>query len=209
MRSSQMHVSISGGIAVGKTTLAARLSDAMADTQCFIEQPERNCYLADFYEDMNKWAFHSRIGMLALFLSRYERLDPCKNVVLMDRSVHELITFARLHFDAGNLSSQDFSIYRSIYRGIVTLAPPLRVVVYLQCSPQVALARIHSRERPFEAKVTEAYLSEIRRYYEEWLSSLPHSTQVLRYDSDDGLPVEKVQNDLMHVLSSVSPQEET
>jgi deoxyadenosine/deoxycytidine kinase len=201
-----MHVSISGGIAVGKTTLAGELSAIMPECQCFIEYPERSGYLSEFYEGMKKWAFHSRIGMLALFLGRYERLDAAKGVVLMDRCVHELITFARLQYDAGNFSERDFHIYKSIYDAIVALVPPLDIVIYLQCSASIALARIKTRQRPFEANVTDAYLSRICEYYDPWLCALPASTQVLRYITDDGLDVRKVRDDVRRAHSLVTSQ---
>jgi deoxyadenosine/deoxycytidine kinase len=164
-------VSISGGIAVGKTTLAGQLGAALQGCQTFIEYPENNPYLADFYADMQRWAFHSRIAMLAMFASHYNAFDYTRQVILLDRSLHELIAFANLHADRGNLAARDFSIYKMLYDAYLALAPPLDCVVYLACSPGVALQRIAERNRVFERGVSEAYLLAVDQYYERWLAN--------------------------------------
>jgi deoxyadenosine/deoxycytidine kinase len=194
------YVSISGGIAVGKTTLTGELSNAFPGSQSFIERPERNPYLADFYADMHRWAFHSRIAMLAMFASRYKQFDSDKALVLLDRCLNELITFANLHVDRGNMNARDFSIYQMLYQGFLALAPPLDIVVYLHCSPSVALQRIARRDRPFEREVSLGYLMEVEAYYEPWLAALPTTTTVLRYNTDDGVEPNRVREDIRGCL---------
>ena len=181
------YVSVSGGIAVGKTTLTSHLASVLPACQAFFEHPGRNPYLADFYNDMKRWAFHSRIGMLAMFTSHYKEFDNSNSVILLDRCVHELIAFATLHLDRGNLSAQEFATYRMLYDAFVALAPPLDVVVYLNCSPAVAMQRIAQRDRLFERAVTASYVLAVEQYYEEWLAALPASVTVLRYNTDSGV----------------------
>lgn len=195
------YVSISGGIAVGKTTLTSQLAGILPSCQAFIEHPGRNPYLADFYTDMQRWAFHSRIAMLAMFASHYREFDKDKQIILLDRTLHELIAFANLHVDRGNLSARDFSIYQMLYEGFVTLAPPLDVVVYLTCSPAVALQRIARRDRAFERDISESYVVAVEAYYEQWLATLPTATKVMRYNTDDGVHPVVIAEDIRTCLS--------
>jgi deoxyadenosine/deoxycytidine kinase len=198
--SSPLYVSVSGGIAVGKTTLTSQLASQLPDCQAFIEHPGRNPYLADFYADMPRWAFHSRIGMMALFASHFKDFDRSREVILLDRCIQELITFAHLHVDRGNLSARDFSIYQMLYDGFAALAPPMDVVVYLTCSPTLAVQRIGQRGRAFEREVTEPYLRAVEEYYEQWLAGLPAGTTVLRYNTDEGVHPAAVAADIRACL---------
>ena len=196
-----LYVSVSGGLAVGKTTLTSQLSTMLDGCQAFIEHPGRNPYIADFYADMHRWAFHSRIAMLAMFASHYKDFDKGKQIILLDRSVHELITFANLHVDLGNLDAREFSIYQMLYEGYVALAPPLDVVVYLTCSPAIALERIAHRDRAFERSVSESYVGTVEQYYEQWLATLPVQTAVRRYNTDKGVDAEAVREDIQKCLA--------
>lgn len=196
------YVSISGGISVGKTTLTSQLAGMIPECQAFFEHPGRNPYLADFYEDMSKWAFHSRIAMLAMFAAHYKEIDKAKKIILMDRCLHELITFANLHLDLGNLNARDFAIYQMLYDGFVAVAPPPNVIVYLTCSPKVALERIAERDRAFERDISDKYLSAVELYYEQWLATLPTTTTILRYNTDEGVNAERVLRDVQAYLSS-------
>src|SRR5258706_5265698 len=164
------YVAISGGISVGKTTLTSELASLIPECQAFFEHPGRNPYLADFYEDMPRWAFHSRVAYLAMFAVHYKEIDNTRKIILMDRCVHELITFANLQVDLGNLSPRDFSIYQMLYEGFVAVAPPPDVVVYLTCSSAVALERISKRGRGFEGDIPEKYLYYVLLYFEQWLA---------------------------------------
>ncbi|MGD8760087.1 MAG: deoxynucleoside kinase, partial [Anaerolineales bacterium] len=56
-------IAVSGNIGVGKSTLVKLLSDKL-QWEPFYEPVEENPYLADFYQDMRTWAFHSQIFFL-------------------------------------------------------------------------------------------------------------------------------------------------
>jgi len=57
-------VAVAGNIGVGKTTLVQKLCDNL-DWTPFFEPERENPYLADFYKDMQTWAFHSQVFFLA------------------------------------------------------------------------------------------------------------------------------------------------
>ena len=58
-------VAIAGNIGVGKSTLVAMLCQRLG-WQPFYEPVAENPYLADFYQDMRTWSFHSQIFFLTL-----------------------------------------------------------------------------------------------------------------------------------------------
>ena len=56
-------IAVAGNIGVGKSTLVTLLSERLG-WKPFFEPVEENPYLADFYQDMRSWAFHSQIYFL-------------------------------------------------------------------------------------------------------------------------------------------------
>jgi deoxyadenosine/deoxycytidine kinase len=56
-------VAVAGNIGVGKSTLVEMLCEKLGWTP-FFEPVAENPYLADFYKDMQAWAFHSQIFFL-------------------------------------------------------------------------------------------------------------------------------------------------
>ncbi len=205
MKKHPLQVAVSGGIAVGKTTLVQQLSSRLPQCTALVEYPERNPYLADFYADMKRWSFHSRIAMLAMFAARYRTLSDRPSgasIVLMDRCIHELITFAALQHSSGNLSKRDYSIYRTLHDSFVLLAPPLDILIYLSCSEETSLKRLSARGRPFEAGVTEAYLRAIAEQYGTWLATLPDATRILSYDTDSDINLDDLVETILRTVDA-------
>lgn len=89
-------VAIVGGIAVGKTTIGNKLLSGIESLKFIEEDVSKNEFLEDFYGDMKRWAFHSRISTLAMIASNYVLDNVSEDIILMDRCLDELITFARL-----------------------------------------------------------------------------------------------------------------
>ena len=58
-----MHIAIAGNIGSGKTTLTKKLAKRYNWTPQF-EPVDNNPYLADYYKDMNRWAFNLQIYFL-------------------------------------------------------------------------------------------------------------------------------------------------
>lgn len=192
-------VAVCGGIAVGKTTLVQRLAPKLPNCLSMVEYPERNPYLADFYADMKRWAFHSRMAMLAMFAARYQTLNeipPITQIVLTDRCLHELVVFAELQHSVGNLSAREFSTYKTLHEGFITLAPQLDVVIYLMCSKATALRRVRERGRSFELGIDESYIDAVAQQYQKWLTSLPSFTRILSYDTDSTVDLDN----LAHII---------
>jgi len=68
-------VAIAGNIGVGKSTLTELLSRRL-DWEPFYEAVNDNPYLTDFYEDMERWSFHSQIYFLSRRLRHHLAAPP-------------------------------------------------------------------------------------------------------------------------------------
>jgi deoxyadenosine/deoxycytidine kinase len=69
-------IAVAGNIGVGKSTLVTLLSQRLG-WKPFFEPVAENPYLADFYQDMRAWAFHSQIFFLTRRLRIRRRRDIC------------------------------------------------------------------------------------------------------------------------------------
>ncbi|MCP4705009.1 MAG: deoxynucleoside kinase, partial [candidate division Zixibacteria bacterium] len=99
-------IAIAGNIGVGKSTLTHLLANDMGWTP-FYEAVDDNPYLADFYQDMRQWSFHSQIFFLSRRLRYHQQMVNYPNTVIQDRSVYEdAEIFARNLHQRDNMSDR-------------------------------------------------------------------------------------------------------
>lgn len=163
-------VAIAGNIGAGKSSLTELLSRRLG-WEPFFEAVSDNPYLADFYQDMARWSFHSQIFFLSRRLVHHHQLLQRPNSVIQDRTVYEdAEIFARNLYRQGLMSERDYRSYRELYEVVCAILPPPDLVVYLRASVPTLLHRIAQRGRPFERAITPEYLEQLNALYEEWVT---------------------------------------
>jgi deoxyadenosine/deoxycytidine kinase len=175
-------IAIAGGIAVGKTTLQSEIQKQMNHWGFVEEKPEKALFLKEFYADKGRWAFHSRMGMLAYFHERTGEKDGT-DIVVSDRCIHELIVFARVQKQLGTLSDQEFQLYVSIYQAMCATQQLPDKIIRCVCSNEEASKRVQKRARDFENKVDIQYLELVEKQYDAWLNELPSTINILVLDT--------------------------
>jgi deoxyadenosine/deoxycytidine kinase len=162
-------IAIAGNIGAGKSTLTAQLS-AHFGWQPFYEANAENPYLADFYQDMTRWSFHSQIFFLGKRLEHHRLLVDHPGSVVQDRTVYEdAEIFARNLYEQGSMSRRDYETYRSLYKAVASFLPPPHIIIYLQSSVETLLSRIHKRGRDFERDMDPSYLQRLNGLYDLWI----------------------------------------
>lgn len=164
-------IGIAGNIGVGKSTLASLLSQRLG-WEPFLEAVNDNPYLADFYESMEKWSFHSQVFFLARRLRHHRQLLERPDSVIQDRTVYEdAEIFARNLYTQGLMSERDYTTYTELYHAVTAILPPPHLVLYLQASVPTLLERIRRRGRTYELHMSEGYLTQLNQLYCDWFDT--------------------------------------
>jgi len=164
------YVAVAGNIGVGKSTLVTMLCRRL-EWQPFYEPESENPYLADFYQDMRTWAFHSQIFFLTRRLHAHRQLLDHPKSAIQDRTVYEdAEVFAHNLYRQGLIGERDYGSYRDLYQVLVDFLPPPDLVVYLRARVPTLFERISNRGRAYERQITPEYLEQLNYLYEEWIS---------------------------------------
>jgi len=199
-------IAVAGNIGVGKSTLVGLLCQNLQWTP-FYEPVTENPYLADFYEDMKAWGFHSQIYFLMRRLRIHRKLMNSQGSVVQDRSVYEdAEIFAHNLFLQDAINERDYDTYQELYRVLVEFLPPPDLVIYLRASVPTLLDRIAMRDRSYERSISAEYLADLNDLYERWVEHF-NLCPILTVPCDNldyvakpqhlGLIVEKVNDILM------------
>ena len=164
-------VVVAGNIGIGKSSLVERLSRKL-DWKPFYEPEAFNPYLADFYQDMAAWGFHSQIFFLANRLRAHRQLTSYPDSVIQDRSIYEdAEIFACALHEQGTMNDRDYATYRDLFTALSEFIPPPDLVIYLRGSVPTLLSRIALRAREYERAIPVSYLELLNRLYEDWTTS--------------------------------------
>jgi len=162
---------VAGNIGVGKSTLVGMLCNRL-DWEPFYEPVTENPYLADFYDNMQTWSFHSQVFFLAKRLRAHHQLTVHPTSVIQDRSVYEdAEVFAQNLYRQGDMSARDYATYCELYKAMAAFLPPPDLVVYLRASVETLQERIGKRGRAYERQIPADYLAQINDLYELWIES--------------------------------------
>ncbi len=171
-----MHIAITGNIGAGKTTLAKLLADHYG-WEVLFEAVEGNPYLADFYEDMPRWSFNLQIYFLnsrfAQMKKIISRLQPERATTLVqDRTIYEdAAIFARNLNQSGLMTERDFATYQDLFTNMMSIVQPPDLMIYLRASLPKLRQQIQKRGRSFEQTITDQYLLNLNKLYEEFADS--------------------------------------
>ena len=162
-------VAIAGNIGAGKSTLTGMLAEHLG-WQPFYEANAENPYLADFYQDMKRWSFHSQVFFLGKRLEHHRQLLDFPGSVVQDRTVYEdAEIFAANLYRQGHMAKRDYSAYRNLYKAISSFLPPPDIIVYLQASVDTLLKHISKRGREFEKDIEADYIAQLNTLYDAWI----------------------------------------
>ena len=130
-----------------------------------ITEPEDNRFLKAFYEGERGAAFQAQMAFLIKRYEQLKALDVAENpnkVVVADYIFEKDKIFAYI-----NLTDQELEVYNRYYQLFRQQLPAPDLVIYLQASPEVLKKRLRKKNLAGEAAVSDSYIEEVVRAYEE------------------------------------------
>jgi len=162
---------IAGNIGVGKSTLVEGLARRLC-WQAVFEPHAENPYLADFYQAMPAWSFHSQTFFLSKRLEQHYRIGLRETSVIQDRSLYEdAEIFARNLFEQGHMNARDWQTYHDLYTTMSMTIPAPDLVIYLRAPVSTLIERIAERNRSFEQSIPPEYLERLNDLYDRWAAA--------------------------------------
>lgn len=155
-------IAIEGVIGAGKTSLTKVLSNKM-HAGTILEEFEENPFLAKFYAEPKKYAFHTQMYFL---MSRYRKQREIAQIDLFNSRVITDYLFVKDRiFAEVNLNEEEFALYDKIYSILAVDIPRPDLVIYLQASPEILYKRIKQRGRAYERDIEFEYIERLCEAY--------------------------------------------
>jgi deoxyadenosine/deoxycytidine kinase len=196
-----MHVAITGNIGAGKTTLATLLAKHY-DWEVLYEAVEGNPYLADFYGDMERWAFNLQMFFLKSRFSQVLEIQESNKKYVQDRTIYEdAYIFAKNLNHSKLMSDVDYQTYKEFFDMMLSLIKPPDLMIYLKADLPKLIKQIKNRGRDFENNISEQYLTDLNRHYEEFIEGFS-DCKVLTINVD-GLDYVNKKEDFDKVIEQV------
>lgn len=196
-----MHIAVAGNIGSGKTTLTRLLSEYYG-WEARYESVEFNPYLADFYEDMERWSFNLQIFFLNKRFKDVVDIATCDHCIIQDRTIYEdaKIFAPNLH-SMGLMSTRDFENYSDLFDLMISLVRPPDLLIYLRSSLPNLVSNIQKRGREYENSIRLDYLKGLNERYESWIRDYGH--EGLLVIDVDNINFEENRKDLESIIDRI------
>ena len=162
---------------------------------CFVDEPvalwNQICdkdgvnILTNLYKDIraNAFKFQMMAYISRLSLLRKAVKNPKIKLIITERSVEtDRNVFAKMLYDAGDISHDEFQIYTMWFDEFLTDVP-LAGIVYINASPSVCVERIGKRARAGET-IQPDYIQRCHDYHETWIRAKTCALLELPADED-------------------------
>lgn len=167
---SRTFCAVAGNIGSGKSTLTSLLAERFA-WRPYYEHVDGNPYLADFYSDMQRWAFHLQVYFLSKRFQHHQEILASPESVIQDRTIYEdAEIFARNLYENGHIDERDHANYRELFDTMIQFLEPPDLLIYLRTSVPVLVERIRTRGREYERAIPVEYLKQLDGHYEDWIA---------------------------------------
>lgn len=173
---------VAGDIASGKTTMARALAESLG-LPAFLEQPDRNPFLDDFYTDAKRWGFASQLWFL---LGTLEHQRNAQAGGVQDHSTYENVhVYDSVLRARGDMTQREYDALIRLQRFCEPLLRAPDVIVLLNAPVEELKSRIVERGRKYERRITDQYLEQLvatrQSFFASWTACpvLPVRTDVL------------------------------
>ena len=192
-------ISIAGVIGVGKTTLARGLAEVLGCAM-IAEAYDTNPYMPQVYAGRKDLALDSQLYFLN---SRAEQLGKDK-LTPGAVAVSDYVFDKEMIYATKTLSDEQLASYAPEHDAVAGAVAECVLAVYLHDSPAACLARIDSRNRPYEKEIglpaLEAFAQDYDRLFAGWRKCPVIRLDAGRFNCTDAAQVNILANEMRHYV---------
>lgn len=170
-------IEICGGIASGKTTLAALMPRAGYDA--VFENFQSNPFIENFYSDPDFYGFETEVCFLLQHYSQIKTQVINGHTTVCDYSLYLDLSYAHV-----TLQSSHLNTFSTVYMAAMKEIGPPTLLVHLRCGAKTEMKRIRHRLRPMEHSISIEYLERINNSLEVYVEQARQQTKVIELDSE-------------------------
>lgn len=183
-RNRNMAIVIDGIIGAGKSTVGKYLSESLG-IPLFQElkddgKDSRAQRMLDlFYENPVRWSAIIQVMFLNDRFKDLKNIEKAGNSAILDRSIYGDEIFAKTIHDRGEMTEDEFEIYRDLLHNMLAHIKPPQILLYIDVSVETAMHRIKARARSTEGDaIPRDYMEDLRRNYEAWFDAYDLSPKI-------------------------------
>ncbi len=172
-----MAIVIDGIIGAGKSTVGTFLSEALGVPLFQELKDDGKDSLAQrmldlFYADQSRWSAIIQVMFLNDRFRDIKRIESEWEVAILDRSIYGDEIFAKTIHERGQMTHDEFIIYRDLLHNMLNHINPPQVLIYIDVTVNTAMERINRRGRSTEGDlIPRDYMEDLRRNYELWFEN--------------------------------------
>lgn len=190
MKRAPFHIAVSGLIGAGKSTLVTGMAPLL-DAQPLPERFDRNPYLANFYEEPQRWAFQSFMFFFEQSLSDEVAVRRDEVSALQERVIEEHVrVFGDVFRARGYLNGSELELLERLAEVSGSLLAPSDLLIHVDIDPAEALRRIRARalrtERAIDLEYLQALNARYARFVDGWSESPVLRLRAEEHDFRDG-----------------------
>ena len=138
----------------------------------YFELVSDNPYLADFYNDMERWSFNLQVYFLSHRFRIHKEIISLDSSVIQDRSIYEDVEiFARNLYELGRMDERDYKNYKNLFIEMTSYLKAPDMLVYLKADVNTLINQIKLRGREFEKSIEREYLEKLNLSYNSWIEN--------------------------------------
>ncbi len=171
---------IDGVVGVGKSTLGEILSKEF-DVPFYKEPVYDNPLLDKFYHDKKTYSFSLQVFFLN---KRFQMVEEASGTgAIFDRSLYCDVIFANILNKSGDLSNEEFDLYKDLTNNMFEHLEEPKLTIYLETNVENAMKKIKERGRDYEQIVPKEYWESLNSNYREYFDS--YNGEVLKINVDN------------------------
>ncbi|MCT4663067.1 MAG: deoxynucleoside kinase [Tissierellales bacterium] len=173
-----MAIVIDGIIGAGKSTVGKFLNQELGLPlyEELKEDGKENTLaqrmLDRFYADQARWSAIIQVMFLNDRFRDIKKIDASGDLAIIDRSIYGDEIFAKTIHDRGQMTTDEFTIYRDLLYNMLQHINVPDVLVYIDVTIDTAMDRIKKRSRSTEGDaIPRDYMEDLHRNYEAWFEA--------------------------------------